>query len=146
MSSAFVRVLGLAVAAMLVQRLVAYIPALGWLLTTFPVTWALWIWFASRLISTGKQHLAGTENPRVAAMGWSIALGALAGFSNALFQIILGAVIMNAATTSGDAVSGLAGSLNAAVGVIALFTRPIWGMLVTGAAGLFLGGNIKSSN
>lgn len=153
MGSVFVSAIGFVVLLMAAQRIVAFVPVLGWLLTTFPITWALWAWGASRLVSRGKEHLAQAENPKMSALGWGIALGAVAGLASAAFQTIIGLIIAAPAAavvgTGGDPVSsaaagaGLAGSLIAVSGMMAFITRPIFGMLVTGLAALLFAGGIQ---
>ena len=133
----FARGLGFAVLLMAGQRVAAYLPVIGWFASSFPVTWGLWIWAAARLVGEGRQELEKTGDPKISAMGWAAAVGALSGFASVVIQVVLGFVMAFGASATGSLL-GLSGALAVAGGSVAFFTRPVFGMLVAGVAGLVL--------
>lgn len=142
MTKAIGRVALIACGLLALQPLLGKVPLLGWFLTIWPVTWGLWIYLASMVIREARPYLQSSDSPRVPCMAWSALIGAVSGLVGALAGILINAVLASVAMAAGPEGSFAAAgySLSASLGLISLVTRPFWGLLVCGAAGLLMGG------
>lgn len=141
-SSAVGRVALLGCGLLALQPLLGKIPVLGWFLTMWPVTWGVWIYLASSLIREARPYLRSSENPRIPYMGWSALIGCASGLAGAIAGILLNTVLASVAAATGPAGSFAATgyAISASLGLFTLITKPFWGLLVCGTAGLLMGG------
>lgn len=141
-----VRVAAIGCGMLALQPIVGKVPVIGWFLTIWPVTWGLWVYLASMVIREARPYLHSSDNPRIPTMGLSALIGGVSGLVGALCGVILNSILASAAASMGpDGALAAAGyGLSASFGLLALITRPFWGVLVCGTAGLFMGGAASS--
>lgn len=138
-----VAIVGCAVMALL--PLIGKVPVIGWFATMWPVVWGFWVYLASQVAR--ETRTLSVDNPRIPAMAWSAAIGGLTGFVGAVSGVALNSLLAAAAAALGpQAAFAAAGhAFSAGVGLISLVTRPFWGILVCGVAGLAMGGGPAAS-